>query len=85
MGKLHCSHGIINRSNCGTQRNKVANLVCHVMAIQLNPNYAFEADAVRQRTVSCGVRAPRGCRPLVIFGMLRISQIPRGAAQLAPR
>ena len=22
-------------------------------------NYAFEADAVRQRTVSCGVRAPR--------------------------
>jgi hypothetical protein len=23
-------------------------------------NFAFEADAVRQRTVSCGVRAPRG-------------------------
>lgn len=23
-------------------------------------NYAFEADAVRQRTVSCCVRAPRG-------------------------
>jgi hypothetical protein len=26
----------------------------------LLPNFALEADAVRQRTVSCGVRAPRG-------------------------
>lgn len=26
--------------------------------------------------------AARGCRQLVIFGMLRISQIPRGVAQL---
>ena len=23
-------------------------------------NYVFEADAVKQRTVFCGVRAPRG-------------------------
>jgi hypothetical protein len=26
----------------------------------MTSNFAFEADAVRQRTVSCGVRAPRG-------------------------
>jgi hypothetical protein len=35
----------------------------HVGMIKLtahSPNYAFEADAVRQRTVSCGVLAPRG-------------------------
>lgn len=25
----------------------------------MNSNFAFEADAVKQRTVSCGVRAPR--------------------------
>lgn len=29
--------------------------------------------------------AARGCRPLVIFDTLRVSQIARGAAQLAPR
>ena len=28
--------------------------------MSLISNYVFEADAVRQRTVSCGVRAPRG-------------------------
>ena len=27
---------------------------------QLLSNFAFEADAVRQRAVSCRVRAPRG-------------------------
>lgn len=27
---------------------------------QRQPNYAFEADAVRRRTVSCRVCAPRG-------------------------
>ena len=27
---------------------------------RLAPNFAFEADVVRQRTVSCRVRAPRG-------------------------
>jgi len=30
-------------------------------------------------------RATRGCRPLVISDTLRVSFIPRGAAQLAPR
>ena len=26
----------------------------------MNSNFAFEADAVKQRAVSCHVRAPRG-------------------------
>jgi hypothetical protein len=26
----------------------------------MTPNFAFEADAVKRHTVSCGVRAPRG-------------------------
>ena len=29
-------------------------------AIAASFNYVFEADAVKQRTVFCGVRAPRG-------------------------
>jgi hypothetical protein len=26
----------------------------------MSPNFAFEADAMRRRTISCGVFAPRG-------------------------
>lgn len=45
-------------------------------------NFAFEADAVRQRTVSCGIRGPRGSTrryvSIIIIGSA-IDDNPNGA------